>query len=471
MSYFRTHKETEDMSAPTGRKRVRRSVHSFAATPFGIICQGDICPSPLVGGLAVVPTAKALRKHVAVHICADSRQNFAAIRRELVADKHQEIARACSNPSALRATLTPSSRGWFCSWCFYTSNYNQNVRRHVASAKCNPVFADAGPLTIHRGEILVVADLGRRVPDAYVQRLLSAPPPPPPAPLSVTQPGLTYSESIRAVESVVDSFPQIHHPFLFHMARDTGLSERLVEEVQLLDVAPRTGDHPCLSMVCEATNHYFDHVANMHVDQTNAVLTNALYNIGHDPDDSEYSFFFNHDPDVGRMAQKIICFLARKKCPKTLSLLALPPTADPASAGSAVCDILTHFASYTQSNVNDGGLALSFCAALTFRLADSSLMVNSGNKIAKLSNCALKACRHGVLGHCVFRYADDFETGFFSILDKVQKSSTTANLSASVRRGKTLQRLTPMSTYKEIDPLTASHIPCLRLLDPSLLAS
>ena len=159
------------MSAPTGRKRVRRSVHSFAATPFGIICQGDICPSPLVGGLAVVPTAKALRKHVAVHICADSRQNFAAIRRELVADKHQEIARACSNPSALRATLTPSSRGWFCSWCFYTSNYNQNVRRHVASAKCNPVFADAGPLTIHRGEILVVADLGRRVPDAYVQRL------------------------------------------------------------------------------------------------------------------------------------------------------------------------------------------------------------------------------------------------------------------------------------------------------------
>ena len=75
------------------------------------------------------------------------------------------------------------------------------------------------------------------------------------------------------------------------MARETGLSERLVEEVQLLDVAPRTGDHPCLSMVCEATNHYFDHVANMHVDQTNAVLTNALYNIGHDPDDSEYSFF------------------------------------------------------------------------------------------------------------------------------------------------------------------------------------
>ena len=156
------------------------------------------------------------------------------------------------------------------------------------------------------------------------------------------------------------------------------------------------------------------------------------------------------------MAQKIICFLARKKCRRTLSLLALPPTADPASAGSAVCDILTHFASYTQSNVNDGGLALSFCAALTFRLADSSLKVNSGNKIAKLSNYALKACRHGVLGHCFFRYADDFETGFYSILDKVQKSSTTANLSASVRRGKTLQRLTPMSTYKEIDPLTAT---------------
>ena len=126
-------------------------------------------------------------------------------------------------------------------------------------------------------------------------------------------------------------------------------------------------------MVCEATNHYFDHVANMHVDQTNAVLKNALYKIGHDPDDSEYSFTRSHDPDVGRMAQKIICFLARKKCPRTLSLLALPPTADPASAGSAVCDILTHFASYTQSNVNDGGLGLTFCAALTFRLADSSL--------------------------------------------------------------------------------------------------
>ena len=78
-------------------------------------------------------------------------------------------------------------------------------------------------------------------------------------------------------------------------------------------------------MVCEATNHYFDHVANMHVDQTNAVLKNALYKIGHDPDDSEYSFTRKHDPDVGRMAQKIICFLARKKCPRTLSLLALPP--------------------------------------------------------------------------------------------------------------------------------------------------
>ena len=441
------------MSPPTGRKRVRRSAHSFAATPFGIICKGDACPCPLVGGLAVVPTARALRSHVAVHYCADSRQDFAAIRRELVADTHQEKARACSNPTALRATLTPLSRGWFCSWCFYTSK-KTHVRRHVASAKCEPVFPDAGPLTIHRGEILVVADFGRRVPDAYVQRLLSAPPPSPPAPLSVTQPGLTYDESLKAVASVVDSFPQIHHPFLFHLARETGLSERLVEVVQLLDVAPRTGDHPCLPMVCEATNHYFDHVANMHVDQTNAVLKNALYKIGHDPDDSEYSFTRSHDPDVGRMAQKIICFLARKKCPRTLSLLALPPTADPASAGSAVCDILTHFASYTQSNVNDGGLGLTFCAALTFRLADSSLKVHSGNKIAKLSNYALKACRHGVLGHCFFRYADDFDTGFYSILDKVQKSSTTANLSASVRRGKTLQRLTPMSTYKEIDPLT-----------------
>jgi hypothetical protein len=60
----------------------------------------------------------------------------------------------------------------------------------------------------------------------------------------------------------------------------------------------------------------------MHVDQTNAVLKNALYKIGHDPDDSEYSFTRSHDPDVGRMAQKIICFLARKKCPRTLSLLA-----------------------------------------------------------------------------------------------------------------------------------------------------
>ena len=29
----------------------------------------------------------------------------------------------------------------------------------------------------------------------------------------------------------------------------------------------------------------------MHVDQTNAVLKNALYKIGHDPDDSEYSRF------------------------------------------------------------------------------------------------------------------------------------------------------------------------------------
>ena len=134
------------MSPPTGRKRVRRSAHSFAATPFGIICKGDACPCPLVGGLAVVPTARALRSHVAVHYCADSRQDFAAIRRELVADTDQEIARACSNPTALRATLTPLSRGWFCSWCFYTSK-KPNVRRHVASAKCNPVFPDAGPLT------------------------------------------------------------------------------------------------------------------------------------------------------------------------------------------------------------------------------------------------------------------------------------------------------------------------------------
>ena len=244
------------MSAPTGRKRVRRSAHSFAATPFGIICQRDTCPCPLVGRLAVVPTARPLRRHVAVHICADSRQDFAAIRRELVADTQQAIARAYSNPTALRATLTPSSRGWFCSWCFYTSKKKRNVRRHVASAKCNPVFPDAGPLTIHRGEILVVADLDRRVPDAYVQRLLSTPPPSPPAPLSVTQPGLTYSESIKAIASVVDSFPQIHHPFLLHMARETGLSERLVEEVQLLDVAPRKGDHPCLPMVCEATNQW-----------------------------------------------------------------------------------------------------------------------------------------------------------------------------------------------------------------------
>ena len=109
------------MSAPTGRKRVRRSAHSFAATPFGIICQRDTCRCPLVGRLAVVPTARTLRSHVAVHICADSRQDFAAIRRELVADTQQEIARAYSNPTALRATLTPSSRGWFCSWCFYTS--------------------------------------------------------------------------------------------------------------------------------------------------------------------------------------------------------------------------------------------------------------------------------------------------------------------------------------------------------------
>ena len=43
------------MSAPTGRKRVRRAAHSFAATPFGIICQKDTCPCPLVGRLAVVP--------------------------------------------------------------------------------------------------------------------------------------------------------------------------------------------------------------------------------------------------------------------------------------------------------------------------------------------------------------------------------------------------------------------------------
>ena len=156
------------MSAPTGRKRVRRSAHSFAATPFGIICQSDTCPCPLVGRLAVVPTAPALRYHVEHYLCADVRQDFAAIRRELIADTHQEKARARSDPTALRATLTPSSRGWFCSWCFYTSKKKPNVRRHVASAKCNPVFADAGPLTIHRGEILVVADLGRRVPDAYV---------------------------------------------------------------------------------------------------------------------------------------------------------------------------------------------------------------------------------------------------------------------------------------------------------------
>lgn len=293
------------MSAPTGRKRVRRSAHSFAATPFGIICQKDTCPCPLVGRLAVVPTARTLRSHVAVHYCADVRQDFAAIRRELIADTHQEKARARSDPTALRATLTPSSRGWFCSWCFYTSNEKPKVRRHVASAKCEPVFPDAGPLTIHRGEILVVADFGRRVPDAYVQRLLSAPPPSPPAPLSVTQPGLTYDESLKAVASVVDSFPEIHHPFLFHLARETGLSERLVEVVQLLDVAPRTGDHPCLPMVCEATNHYFDHVANMHVDQTNAVLKNALYKIGHDPDDSEYSFTRSHDPDVGLGGSKL----------------------------------------------------------------------------------------------------------------------------------------------------------------------
>ena len=53
-------------------------------------------------------------------------------------------------------------------------------------------------------------------------------------------------------------------------------------------------------MVCEATNHYFDHVANMHVDQTNAVLMNALYKIGHDPDDSKYSFTRSQNPDIGR---------------------------------------------------------------------------------------------------------------------------------------------------------------------------
>ena len=40
------------MSAPTGRERVRRSAHSFAATPFGIICQSDTvldgtAPAPL----------------------------------------------------------------------------------------------------------------------------------------------------------------------------------------------------------------------------------------------------------------------------------------------------------------------------------------------------------------------------------------------------------------------------------------
>ena len=122
------------MSAPTVRKRVRRSAHSFAATPFGIICQRDTCRRPLVGSLAVVPTAPALRYHVEQNVCADSRQDFAAIRRELVADTRQAIACAYSNPSALRATLTSSSRGWFCSWCFYTSNEKRNVRRHVASA-------------------------------------------------------------------------------------------------------------------------------------------------------------------------------------------------------------------------------------------------------------------------------------------------------------------------------------------------
>ena len=90
------------MSAPTGRKRVRRSAHSFVATPFGIICQNDACPCPLVGRLAVVPTARALRYHVEEYFCAESRQDFAAIRRELVADTHQEKARACSNPNSLK---------------------------------------------------------------------------------------------------------------------------------------------------------------------------------------------------------------------------------------------------------------------------------------------------------------------------------------------------------------------------------
>ena len=117
------------MSPPTGRKRVRRSAHSFAATPFGIICQSDTCPCPLVGRLAVVPTAPALRYHVEHYFCADVRQDFAAIRRELVADTDQEIARACSNPTALRATLTPSSRGWFCSVLRSTAPAPLGVRK------------------------------------------------------------------------------------------------------------------------------------------------------------------------------------------------------------------------------------------------------------------------------------------------------------------------------------------------------